>query len=379
MRPTLFRVVFLTIFTALAVEAQDVQSFQACKECHVQNALEWKTSRHAQSTADENPFYRLMLQRARKANSQAAEKCDQCHQPVTALELNEYDAGKLKNEGVTCDVCHATRLAGRGKNARLEIVSGNVKFGPFKDAVPIDHTAEYSPFLVSSDFCITCHGNLKDEHGFSFCSTEEEYRRSSFAKNGITCQDCHMPTMEGKTAELGKIRQVHTHIFYGGYNSEILHNCAVLQLDVKKDETVLHTEIRVTNKTVGHSLPSGSSMRMVVLTVQAFDENGRQIWQNYSDSPFSDPQSVFMRLMENDRGEAPVPPWEAAKVRFDQRLNPDESRTLTYEIPAAGVHQVSATLSYALAPKPLLEKLDLIDDPYVTPVVIAVAHQTIEE
>jgi len=135
----------------------------------------------------------------------------------------------------------------------------------------------------------------------------------------------------------------------------------------------------VTNRTVGHSLPSGSSLRMVVLTVQAFDEGGRQIWQNYSDSPFSDPQSVFMRLMENDRGEAPVPPWEAVKVRFDQRLNPDESRTLTYDIPAAGVHQVSATLSYSLAPKPLLEKLNLVEDPYVTPVVIVVAHQTIEE
>ena len=375
MRPFGYGFVILLMTMAVS-DAQELQSFQTCQECHAQSVLDWKTSSHARSTAEVNPFYRAMLQRARRADK--ADDCDRCHQPVTALGLNDFDARKLKNEGVTCDVCHAARVVGKGKDARLELVPGNVKFGPYKDAVPVGHQAAYSSTLVSSQFCMTCHGNLQTAHGMSFCSTEDEYRRSSFAQNGVTCQDCHMPSMEGKTAELGKIRAVHSHIFYGGYNSEILRNCASIELTLQKSSDNLQAVIRVTNKTVGHSLPTGSPMRMVVLTVQAFDKEGNLIWQNYGDSPFTDQQAVFMRLLENERGEAPAPPWEAARVRFDQRLKADETRELSYTFPSMQVHHINATLSYLLAPKALLEKLDLLYEPYLTPIVIAAVHQTVD-
>lgn len=368
----------LLLFACL--NAQELQSYQDCQECHNTIVQDWKTSRHALSTAETNPFYAAMLEWANEStNGQAQENCDRCHVPVRALDVEPILVERLAHEGVTCDVCHATQPTGKGENAWMEVVPGNIKFGPFRNAISVVHESQFSEHIISSDHCLTCHANLESAHGFAFCSTQEEYENSSYAKQGVTCQDCHMPATEGPAAELGKIREVHSHRFYGGYNPEILTNCATIDMDVQLDSTYMIVRLDITNKTVGHSLPTGSPMRSVYLTLKGLDENGEVKWQNYETNPLvEDPQAVFMRLLQDDDGNAPVPPWLSTSVKFDQRLKPDETRSLSYELPRDSVAVVSASLTYRLAPPALLKKLNLLEPPYNSTVTIVKMEERIE-
>lgn len=358
------------------VFSQELESYKNCAECHIQNVADWKTSRHAQSTAGTNPFYAAMRTWAIQSGDGAAQAhCDRCHIPVFTLSSTPEVAGRLAPEGVTCDVCHATRP----DRNWLVVNSSGVKFGPYVDAVSVVHQSQFSEFLVSSRQCLTCHANLESAHGFAFCSTQKEYLASSFSKKGVTCQDCHMPSIEGKTAELGKIRQVYSHKFYGGYSPEILRNCASLELSAQGDTTQLTAVVRVTNRTVGHALPTGSPLRSVYLSLTALDADSNVLWQNYAVNPLlEDSKAVFMRVLEDAQGQAPVPPWLATKVKSDQRLEPDEIRELTYSIPGRNVVSLSATLNYRLAPSVLLKKLNLDFAPYSNIVTIATAQYLIK-
>ena len=180
-----------------------------------------------------------------------------------------------------------------------------------------------------------------------------------------------MPAVASKATELGKIRNIHSHTFYGGYNSEILYNCAELSLAAEGDSTFLTVRVNVRNKTVGHALPTGSPMRSVYLKLSAFNAKGVVVWKNYTNNPLQDdPQAVFMRLLENNDGQAPVPPWEATNVMFDQRLMPDENRTLEYMLSDTQAKQIVAELYYRLAPPALVKKLNLEDDIYTSPILI---------
>lgn len=374
-RMSIFCSVFTLIFLNLAV-AQELESSADCAECHVQTTADWKTSRHANSTADSNPFYAAMLRWANESSGgQAQDKCDQCHVPVKSLASTPEVVERLANEGVTCDVCHATQP----DRNWLKVNENGVKFGPYKDAISVVHESEYSEHLVSSRQCLTCHANLESAHGFSFCSTQQEYLESSFYKKDVTCQDCHMPAIESKAAELGKVRPIHSHKFYGGYNPELLKNCASLELAVDGDTTQLDINIKVTNRTVGHALPTGSPMRSVYLSLKALDTENNVVWQNYKVNPIAeDVEAVFMRVLQDDDGTAPVPPWLATSVKFDQRLKPDETRELDYAIPGQQVASIIATLNYRLAPPALLKKLNLATEPYTTVVTIASARYDVE-
>ncbi|MBN1482082.1 hypothetical protein EH223_07480 [candidate division KSB1 bacterium] len=356
--------------------AQELESYKNCAECHVQNVADWKTSRHAQSTPATNPFYAAMRTWAdQSTDGVASAQCDRCHVPVPSLATTTEVAERLAHEGVTCDVCHATQS---DRNWLIVNPSG-VKYGPYNDAISVVHESEYSEFLVSSRQCLTCHANLESAHGFAFCSTQKEYLASSYSKKGVTCQDCHMPSIEGKTAELGKIRQVYSHKFYGGYNPEILRNCASLELEVSGDTTQWTVNVTLTNRTVGHALPTGSPLRSVFLSLSALDVDGNVVWQNYKVNPLlEDSTAVFMRVLQDEKGQAPVPPWLATKIKFDQRLKPDETRELLYKIPGPGVVSVFATLNYRLAPPDLLKKLHLDFEPYSDVVTIATAQSNLK-
>ncbi len=366
----------LVLLSMNSVFAQELESADNCAECHVQSVADWKTSRHANSTADSNPFYAAMLKWANEStNGQAQAECDQCHVPVKSLVSTPELAERLAPEGVTCDICHATQP----DRNWLAVGPAGVKYGPYKDAISVVHESEYSEHLVSSRQCLTCHANLESAHGFAFCSTQKEYLNSSFYDKGVTCQDCHMPAIEGKAAELGKIRQVHSHKFYGGYNPELLTNCAFINLSVSGDSTLLAIDVKVTNRTVGHALPTGSPMRSVYLSLKALDETDNVVWENYTVNPLDeDPDAVFMRLLQNDSGQAPVPPWLASSIKFDQRLKPDETRQLSYEITGTRVVSIIATLNYRLAPPELLKKLSLNVEPYSNVVTIATAKYTLK-
>lgn len=363
--------VWLCIVGFQGLYGQTIESYRTCQDCHAQTAAEWKVSRHALSSVEKNPLYRLVRERVKGRDVKG---CDVCHQPIGQMGLNDYDARKLLVEGINCDVCHAAKPA---KSGGWEIIPGNVKLSPHKDAVPVSHKSVYSKFLVSSKSCLSCHGGKETKN--AVCSSEAEYRKSEFAAKGVTCQDCHMPVMEGKTTELGKIREVHTHVFYGAYNAEILRNCADVQMTLTPSADELVVTVKVSNRTVGHALPGGSPLRLAALRLQAFDDAGGIVWQNYYDSPYEDPKALFARLYAAEGADALTAPWEGVPLRADQRLKPKESRTIIYSLPKENVHHITAALDYFLIAPFLAERFGLPQKPYATPVTIVTVSQSLNE
>lgn len=346
-----------------SVASAQVTPSQECAECHKDIYNEWSSSRHAVSTVATNPFFSRMYQLAKNSNEAAASRCLSCHEPVRDLLAGKEEDATVQ-EGIACDVCHATEMA-RGASNWHKPAPENLKYGPLADALASVHESEYSAYISKSAFCMTCHSNEENAHGVGFCSTLSEWQASSFAKKGVQCQDCHMPGVEGKVAPLGKLRyKVHSHAFYGGYSPEMLRNCAKIDLKAEPAESHINLHVEVKNHSVGHALPTGSPMRMVILKVEVRDGADKVIWENYRLNPLEeDPDAVFMKLLQDENGNAPVPPWEAVSEKFDQRLMPDEPRIFDYAIPNTA-RTVEATLIYRLAPPPLLEKLGLDREPW---------------
>ncbi|MEO6028641.1 MAG: multiheme c-type cytochrome [Candidatus Binatia bacterium] len=201
-----------------------------------------------------------------------------------------------------------------------------------------------SPYHKSSELCGTCHNvrnpaftrNMLGEYalnaidtpadptlGFPEQSTFDEWAASTYAVTGVsapqfgrnrdvvsTCQDCHMPAVTGKDANLGITRNdVPLHELVGGntfiptilphhpvFGAEV--SAAILQESVEKSTTILRKAatlgldlaggvltVRVTNES-GHKLPSGyPDGRRMWLHVRAFDaarnvvfESGRYVF-----------------------------------------------------------------------------------------------------
>jgi len=377
----MFQKLFLLLLGVVVVAvSQTIESAEYCGECHVQNFVDWKHSRHANSTRTNNPFFAKMYQKAnQETEGQAADRCLKCHEPVRFMGVPEITAESLVHEGLTCDICHAAKRTGRGKDAWFELQPGNVKFGPYKDGISSEHECEYHPDILTADHCLVCHGTETNAHGIAFCSTENEYKNSSYAKSDVTCQDCHMPVSVGKVAELGKIRQIASHEFLGGYDESFLKDCASVQLNAHNTDNGINLIIEITNETVGHALPTGSPLRVVYLEITAFDAEENIVWKNFKTDPIvEDPQTVFMRLLEDDQANAPVPPWRATHVRFDQRLQPDETRLLEYEFPGIAISRFEAVLKYRLLPPAIAAQMGLNDPPYTTALTITEANTNVQ-
>jgi hypothetical protein len=366
--------IFVSLVSLMsAVMSLGIESAENCRQCHSNAYTEWKASRHAASSASENALYAAMLkwsQDSKEPNS--GRECYECHEPVRTLDTGGSSVDGLAAEGVTCDLCHGTKIVGKGKDKWFAPVQSKKKYGPLEDAVSSDHPCEYSSIFDKAEFCLTCHGDSQNAHGVAFCSTEKEWQKTEFARRNVTCQDCHMPAREGKAAPLGKMRdKIHSHEFLGGYSTDLLNDCADIRLELSGEGKRKKLKVEITNNTVGHALPTGSPMRMVVLSIVAKDSSQRPVWKNWNVNPLQeDSEAVFMRLLEDKNGNAPAPPWESVTQRFDQRLFPGKPVSLEYELSESNAVYLEASLVYYLAPAALLQKLGIHNELYRTPKTI---------
>ena len=204
-----------------------------------------------------------------------------------------------------------------------------------------DRTTLVSPFHASAELCGTCHNlrnplfskntmtgeweldplnaaNADPTTGFPEQSTFDEWAASTYAAAGVTapqfggnktvvstCQDCHMPDVSGRDANLGLTRtDVPLHTFAGAntfipsvlphhpaFGSEV--NAAILQEGIahsvamlRKAATVNGTlsagtlTVKVTNET-GHKLPTGyPEGRRMWLHVRALDDDRTVVFES---------------------------------------------------------------------------------------------------
>ncbi len=215
----------------------------ACATCHAEIAAEWRSSMHAASWTDE------VFQAAYAVEPMAF--CRNCHAPS---HTGAVPRGVAADDGVSCAVCHV----------RDEHVLASRR----SPAAP--HPVMAVRAMSGSGFCAGCHqfnfpgdtgrGGAHFETGEPMQDTYAEWLDSAAAADGVACQGCHMPMVDGPR---GRHR---SHRFPGGRDLSLLRSAVEVTATARAvgDRTVV--TFTLTPRTLGHSFPTGDLFRRVEVT-----------------------------------------------------------------------------------------------------------------
>jgi len=257
--------------------------------------------------------------------------CAGCHAPVLAAagvtDLNRARGVAL--DGVSCDLCHKIRevvvnerpgvlgaavLLRPGPPGRGGGFSDpEIMFGPYPDAVAFFMGSTYQPQFRRAELCSACHqwseagfraqdrplvDRAKWPDGLPIQDTYDEWRTSPWATAGVQCQHCHMPAsmatnpvidhhelppstsgVIGFDRPYGEIRR---HLFAARLADEpgrppapgeppraLLRQPLELTVTATRTGGTVTATVRLHNAGAGHSIPSGSPSRALLLLVTA--------------------------------------------------------------------------------------------------------------
>ena len=229
----------------------------------VSTPTHWRSTMMANASKDPLWQAKVSSEVKRTPSLQAVieKKCATCHTPMSVTQagvlsqdvvlLGEgffakkhplHEAGR---DGVSCTVCHQIQPDNLGK---VESFSGGYEidtatnapdrelFGPYPDPVGqlMQASTGFNPVhgthMQTAEHCATCH-NLKtpyvDAKGevlgeFPEQTPYTEWQLSTFGETGVTCQNCHMPTVSGGVViaitppDLPQRQPFSQHFFAGG-------------------------------------------------------------------------------------------------------------------------------------------------------------------
>ena len=324
------------------ISEADFTSSKECGECHQEIYSQWSQSMHSRSLSD--PVYQTVINEMVKQTGGAKKVfCLSCHAPVASV------AGKLRGlpapidwegfspiakEGVTCDFCHT--ISGNenlGKNISVGAYvyprkgTTDVKYGRHPDTDNTSHRTEVSKFLTSAEFCGVCHKFMHPFEGREVQSTYQEWLRGPYSKQGVRCQDCHMPAYAGTTVEGGKPREeIHAHLFFGGHSSMVQNAATVSVWGVnRKEEGGLRLSVTtsVLNSGAGHAIPTGvPGIREMWLRVKVLGPDGEELHQKRF--------WYGQKLVDKEGNDAL--PWEAFRIVAENRIEPEQSKQTTFQV-----------------------------------------------
>jgi len=216
---------------AAGAEAVADLSADACGLCHQPQFSAWRKSLHAAAMSPG------LFGQISAFDTATQEDCLTCHSPRQEMWELWWDKG-LKDAdaiaGVDCTSCHVRRHVRYGPRAIAETPHGPVP------EQPLFHRAE---------FCAPCH--QFDETGLSVNgkpleNTYVEWRESRYAREGVTCQHCHMPDKR--------------HAFKGIHDADMTR----AGLSVQARRTLQGLRVRAGNTGAGHALPTYVTPRIVI-------------------------------------------------------------------------------------------------------------------
>ena len=199
-------------------------SANTCKVCHPRQYEEWSVSQHAY--AQLSPVYMAMQNTINAVTSGTnGDFCIRCHNQVgmnlgESTYISNLERHPTSREGITCVVCHRINQSYGKVSGRMALVEGGLTsavYGPQGNAElqrvlsddsyrvvtdpeakgrKIHAEARHFPDLSTSGFCGSCH-DVNLFNGFRLEEAFSEYKNSPAAKNGVSCQDCHMGKIQG--------------------------------------------------------------------------------------------------------------------------------------------------------------------------------------
>lgn len=286
--------------TPIAPQQGEIPTPQQCGICHEDKLAQWSGSRHAAA------FSPGLVGQLLTYTTDEAQQCLACHTPLAeqhqaALSkqtLREWAAGKETSpaqHGVFCAACHLRQ--------------GHVVAAPSPTKREVHTEGPRPEWFRESRFCARCHQFPQEYaiNGKPLENTYQEWLQSDFAKQGITCQNCHMPDRR--------------HLFRGIHDPETVRKGVTITTQSTAREAVL--TLRSTG--IGHAFPT-YVVPKVRLTGILLDKKGQKIpaglrnrtlqrvvtygstgWQEISDS----------RLLPGETVSIAVP-WQFGKYRGNQ-------------------------------------------------------------
>ena len=206
-------------------KAMEYPSAQTCALCHPQQTREWSVSPHAYTQM--SPVFNAMMGAVGVlTNGTNGDFCMRCHTPAgmamgEPIFMDNPDRQQSSREGITCIGCHRVNRNYGRVSGRQHVIPGNVYqevYGPVggeelervqdlpefqlatKDnnkgmAVHLTTTKLFE--MSEPSFCGSCH-EFYNHVGLRNQESLTEYRHSPSAKEGTTCQDCHMGKFAGR-------------------------------------------------------------------------------------------------------------------------------------------------------------------------------------
>jgi cytochrome c554/c'-like protein len=171
---------------------------ESCGTCHPAQLADWKTTLHSKSMG-----YGVagQLVEMRRTDPDAGRSCLTCHAPLAeqseeiegprgAVSNPDFDAG-LQRQGLFCAACHVRQHQRFGPPRRVASPAR-----PIPRASLPHNGATRSAAYLRSEFCSSCHQFQPTDlrlNGKLLQDTYAEWRASPAARQGLQCQDCHMP------------------------------------------------------------------------------------------------------------------------------------------------------------------------------------------
>ena len=345
------RVLLLLLSFASIAVAQEMQipaSAETCGDCHRAIHQGWKRSAHSQ--AMENRLFQDALKLAEtELGSGARRTCLSCHSPVGSEIGDVALQRKVSWEGVTCEYCHSIRsVTFEDGKPKAHVQISRVKSGPSKDSVSPAHGVEFSAVHTSSMVCISCH-EYKNAQSFSVITTYTEWKDSKYAKDEKNCQSCHMYAVLGNVVDPRVKRspaEINLHEMPGSRSTDQLNKAISASLRAQRNAGKVEVAVRLTNAGAGHSVPTGSPMRRMILEVCAIVYGGKEQCQ----------QKSYARTVAGRDGKPlkfeHVAFIRASQALSDTRLAAGETRNEAFQFPVApnARVRVEANLYYYYSP-----------------------------
>jgi len=239
---------------------------RSCGTCHAAQFNDWKQSLHSQAMG---PGILGQLVEMSPDATEDHQDCIRCHAPlkeqadslVAALvrgrdrDSRSANGPLLHEQGLVCAACH---------------VRGYQRYGPpRKDgsapdaATRLPHDGWISDTAFGdSRFCAACHQFKKDEfalNGKLLENTYEEWKASRYAREGKTCQACHMPDRR--------------HLWRGIHDREMVQAGVTIDVTAPRIESgVVSATLTVRNTGTGHYFPTYVTPKVVA---EAYQESAR--------------------------------------------------------------------------------------------------------
>jgi hypothetical protein len=389
---------------------------------------------------DVGPGYKL-------DNPQSDGNCTTCHAPSVAgsipasQDLNDVLRSPWTEwDGISCDYCHKVRKVIKDKtkpsqttavHERQTPVQGNsiLVFGPYDDVVAPPMAASYNPVFDQGQFCSLCHSQsmklesgkvwdsskiyssaewksfgLKDKTSIPIQTTYQEWKQwqdqlsADDANKGKKCQDCHMSwrkamlpydnyVVDGNARHMwGNFRSpknIRPHHFDGGTEIQ-LKTALALELEGEISDNKLTITAFITNTNGGHWVPTGETMRSVMLLLKATDSRGKPLkmikgstlpdWTGKGNVKMGNyaglAGAAFARVLGDDDGNLNVPFWKATRIVSDTRIRPKKTTTFKFEFLIEDLEDES-TAEASLIYRPAIKSLSKIKNWNVEDILIA--------